>query len=90
MQGGLQPHAYCLPVLKREKHRQAVFDAATSGNPKFFLGTDSAPHAREAKVGFSKLLPFSSTLHRLLYRLLKQRSSLSPGAGGIMWMCWHF
>ncbi|BDA45601.1 Dihydroorotase [Coccomyxa sp. Obi] len=48
-QGGLQPHAFCLPVLKREKHRRAVFDAATSGSPKFFLGTDSAPHAREAK-----------------------------------------
>ncbi|EIE26211.1 dihydroorotase, homodimeric type [Coccomyxa subellipsoidea C-169] len=48
-QGGLQPHAYCLPVLKREKHRQAVFTAATNGNPKFFLGTDSAPHARETK-----------------------------------------
>ncbi|KAK9907667.1 hypothetical protein WJX75_007833 [Coccomyxa subellipsoidea] len=48
-QGGLQPHAYCLPVLKRERHRQAVFNAATSGNPKFFLGTDSAPHARETK-----------------------------------------
>jgi len=47
--GGLNPHHYCLPVLKRENHRQALLDAATSGNPKFFLGTDSAPHAREAK-----------------------------------------
>lgn len=47
--GGLQPHAYCLPVLKREPHRQALVAAATSGNPKFFLGTDSAPHARERK-----------------------------------------
>lgn len=47
--GGLQPHAYCLPVLKREHHREAVLQAATSGNPKFFLGTDSAPHARERK-----------------------------------------
>lgn len=53
VQGGLQPHAYCLPVLKRERHRQAVFNAATSGNPKFFLGTDSAPHARETKVGIN-------------------------------------
>ncbi|HYJ81513.1 MAG TPA: dihydroorotase, partial [Allosphingosinicella sp.] len=43
--GGLRPHAYCLPVAKREKHRQAVRRAATSGSPKFFLGTDSAPHA---------------------------------------------
>ena len=47
--GGLRPHAYCLPVAKREEHRLAVRKAATSGNPKFFLGTDSAPHAREAK-----------------------------------------
>ena len=47
--GGIRPHAYCLPVAKREKHRQALRRAATSGNPKFFLGTDSAPHTREAK-----------------------------------------
>ena len=47
--GGLRPHAYCLPVAKREKHRLAVRKAATSGPPKFFLGTDSAPHAVEAK-----------------------------------------
>ena len=48
-QGGVRPHWYCLPVLKREPHRQALVDAATSGSPKFFLGTDSAPHARLAK-----------------------------------------
>jgi dihydroorotase len=47
--GGLRPHSYCLPVAKREEHRLAVRKAATSGSPKFFLGTDSAPHAREAK-----------------------------------------
>jgi dihydroorotase len=47
--GGLRPHAYCLPVLKREQHRQALIQAATGGNPKFFLGTDSAPHTRGAK-----------------------------------------
>jgi dihydroorotase len=47
--GDIRPHAYCLPVAKREKHRQALRKAATSGSPKFFLGTDSAPHAREAK-----------------------------------------
>ena len=47
--GGLRPHAYCLPVVKRERHRQALLDAATSGSPRFFLGTDSAPHARSAK-----------------------------------------
>jgi dihydroorotase len=46
---GLRPHAYCLPVAKRETHRLAVRRAATSGSPKFFLGTDSAPHTRKAK-----------------------------------------
>lgn len=48
-QGGIRPHHYCLPVLKRETHRQKLVEAATSGNPKFFLGTDSAPHPRSAK-----------------------------------------
>jgi len=46
---GLRPHYFCLPVLKRERHRQALLGAATSGNTKFFLGSDSAPHARSAK-----------------------------------------
>jgi dihydroorotase len=47
--GGIRPHLYCLPVLKREEHRLALLKAATSGSPKFFLGTDSAPHARHTK-----------------------------------------
>jgi dihydroorotase len=47
--GGICPHMFCLPILKREQHRQALVAAATSGNPKFFLGTDSAPHAVTAK-----------------------------------------
>lgn len=47
--GGVRPHWYCLPVLKRETHRQALLAAAVSGSPKFFLGTDSAPHAKGAK-----------------------------------------
>ncbi len=47
--GGIRPHHYCLPVLKRETHRQALLAAATSGSAKFFLGTDSAPHARSTK-----------------------------------------
>ena len=47
--GGIQPHHYCLPILKRESHRLALVKAATSGNPKFFLGTDSAPHAKHTK-----------------------------------------
>ena len=47
--GGIRPHYYCLPILKREQHRLALVEAATSGDPKFFLGTDSAPHAQSAK-----------------------------------------
>ena len=53
-QGGIQPHFYCLPVLKRERHRIALVKAATSGSPRFFLGTGSAPHAthtKEASIG---------------------------------------
>ncbi|MBK3392412.1 dihydroorotase [Psychrobacter sp. M9-54-1] len=47
--GGIKPHFYCLPILKRESHQKVLLDVATSGNPKFFLGTDSAPHATNAK-----------------------------------------
>ena len=47
--GGIRPHYFCLPVLKRETHRRALIEAAVSGSPKFFLGTDSAPHAQSAK-----------------------------------------
>lgn len=47
--GGIRPHFFCLPILKRNTHQTALLDAATSGNPKFFLGTDSAPHAQHAK-----------------------------------------
>jgi dihydroorotase len=47
--GGVRPHHYCLPVIKRETHREALVEAAVSGDPKFFLGTDSAPHARHTK-----------------------------------------
>ncbi|HWV16714.1 MAG TPA: dihydroorotase [Cellvibrio sp.] len=47
--GGIRPHYYCLPILKRNTHQQALIQAATSGNPKFFLGTDSAPHAKDKK-----------------------------------------
>lgn len=52
-QGGLRPHYYCLPVLKREHHRQALIRVATSGNPRFFLGSDSAPHAALLKESAS-------------------------------------
>src|SRR5690606_18294516 len=47
--GGIRPHYYCLPILKRRSHQEALIAAATSGNPKFFLGTDSAPHAKSKK-----------------------------------------
>ena len=47
--GGVRPHYYCLPVLKREEHRRALVQAATSGSDKFFLGTDSAPHSQQSK-----------------------------------------
>jgi dihydroorotase len=63
-QGGLRPHAYCLPVVKREEHRLAVRKAAVSGSSKFFLGTDSAPHvvgAKESSCGCAGLFnaPFA-------------------------------
>jgi dihydroorotase len=48
-QGGIRPHLYCLPVLKRERDRVALLDAVAAGDPRFFLGTDSAPHARSTK-----------------------------------------
>jgi len=48
-QGGIRPHHYCLPILKREEHRKALLNAATNGNPRFFLGTDSAPHIQSRK-----------------------------------------
>lgn len=63
--GGLQPHLYCLPILKREEHRLALIQAATSGNPKFFLGTDSAPHARNTKESACGCAGCYSALHAL-------------------------
>jgi dihydroorotase len=63
--GGLRPHHYCLPVLKREHHRQALIAAATSGDPKFFLGTDSAPHARNAKESDCGCAGIYTGLHAL-------------------------
>ncbi|MBW4484039.1 MAG: dihydroorotase [Tildeniella torsiva UHER 1998/13D] len=64
-QGGLRPHYYCLPILKRETHRQALLQAATSGNPKFFLGTDSAPHPRSGKESSCGCAGCFSALHAL-------------------------
>ena len=64
-QGGLRPHYYCLPILKRETHREALLTAATSGNPKFFLGTDSAPHTRDAKESACGCAGCFSALHAI-------------------------
>lgn len=64
-QGGLRPHYYCLPILKRETHRQALVKAATSGNPKFFLGTDSAPHPRNGKESACGCAGCFSALHAI-------------------------
>lgn len=64
-QGGIRPHYYCLPILKRETHRQALIKAATSGNPKFFLGTDSAPHGRDRKESDCGCAGCYSALHAL-------------------------
>jgi len=64
-QGGLRPHYYCLPILKRETHRQALLRAATSGNLKFFLGTDSAPHPRDGKESDCGCAGCFSALHAM-------------------------
>ncbi len=63
--GGINPHFYCLPILKRETHRQALLQAATSGNPKFFLGTDSAPHTRTSKESACGCAGCFSALHAM-------------------------
>lgn len=63
--GGIRPHYYCLPVLKRELHRVALVEAATSGSPRFFLGTDSAPHARDAKEAACGCAGCYTALHAL-------------------------
>jgi dihydroorotase len=63
--GGIRPHFYCLPILKREEHRLALLQAATSGNPKFFLGTDSAPHSRDSKENSCGCAGCYSALHAI-------------------------
>ncbi|NHH81016.1 dihydroorotase [Burkholderia gladioli] len=63
--GGIRPHYYCLPVLKRETHRVALVEAATSGNPRFFLGTDSAPHEKNAKEAACGCAGCYTALHAL-------------------------
>lgn len=63
--GGIRPHFYCLPILKREEHRLALITAATSGNPKFFLGTDSAPHTKNSKETCCGAAGCYSALHAM-------------------------
>jgi dihydroorotase len=63
--GGIRPHFYCLPILKRNTHQQALLQAATSGNPKFFLGTDSAPHAQHKKETACGCAGCYSALHAI-------------------------
>lgn len=64
-QGGIRPHYYCLPVLKRERHREALVAAAVSGNPRYFLGTDSAPHAKHDKESDCGCAGCYTALHAL-------------------------
>lgn len=73
--GGMRPHWYCLPVLKRETHREALVEVATSGNPRFFLGTDSAPHARGLKEHACGCAGCYTALHAMeLYALAFDRA----------------
>ena len=77
LQKGLRPHNYCLPILKRERHREAVAAAATSGSKKFFLGTDSAPHAvhtKEAACGCAGI--FSAPIALALYATAFEQVSM--------------
>lgn len=77
--GGLRPHWYCLPVLKRERHRLALVAAATSGNPRFFLGTDSAPHARHDKESDCGCAGCYTALHALaLYATAFEQAGALP------------
>ena len=74
-QGGVRPHHYCLPVLKREEHRLALLRAATSGDRRFFLGTDSAPHARHTKEAACGCAGCFTAPHALaLYALAFERA----------------
>ncbi|MES2832875.1 MAG: dihydroorotase [Pseudomonadota bacterium] len=73
--GGIRPHYYCLPLLKRETHRLALIAAATSGNPRFFLGTDSAPHSRDAKENACGCAGCYTALHAMpLYATAFERA----------------
>jgi dihydroorotase len=76
--GGIRPHFYCLPVAKRERHRLALLEAATSGEPRFFLGTDNAPHAdpaKESACGCAGIFSASNTLSCLAH-MFEQQAAL--------------
>jgi dihydroorotase len=74
--GGIRPHFYCLPILKREEHRLALVKAVTGGNPKFFLGTDSAPHTRNSKESCCGAAGCYSALHAMeLYAEVFERAN---------------
>ncbi len=82
--GGIRPHWYCLPVLKREAHRQALVTAATSGNPKFFMGTDSAPHERgdkEAACGCAGCYTTDRTALALYAEVFEEAGALDKLGG---------
>jgi len=84
--GGLRPHWYCLPVLKRERHRLALLEAAISGSPKFFLGTDSAPHAAHLKEHASACAGCYSAPHALaLYAGVFSAASALDRWAGFAW-----
>jgi dihydroorotase len=77
--GGIKPHFYCLPVVKREDHRLALVEAAVSGSPKFFLGTDSAPHLdhdKESSCGCAGCFTATNTLE-ILAHIFEERSALN-------------
>jgi len=77
--GGLRPHWYCLPILKRETHRQALVEAATGGSPRFFLGTDSAPHAKGLKEHACGCAGCYTALHAMeLYATAFERAGRLP------------
>ena len=84
-EGGIRPHHYCLPVLKREQHRRALLKAAASANPKFFLGTDSAPHAqnrKESSCGCAGIFsaPFAIELYATVFDMMDALDKLEAFA----------
>jgi len=92
--GGIKPHHYCLPILKRKKHQEALISAATSGNPKFFIGTDSAPHAqsqKESHCGCAGIYhPHAIELYAQLFETAGAIEKLAVLVGHNAWFDLHF